>query len=232
MILASNQPYFLPYLPYWQLIHAADLFLIGDDFAYKMGSWIPRNRILVQGRPTFFRMEIDHKSCNRLISEMRLAPLPVEDKLKTLEMAYHRAPCFTAGFELAQRIVCNPERNLALFLEYAIREVCGYLGITTQIGRTSDIQGNSLLKREARVYDLCHRTGADTYINAIGGTALYHPDAFAREGIRLKFLKARLSPYPQFDGPFHANLSVLDAIMFNPRERLHEMLDEYTLIDG
>ena len=155
MILASNQPYFLPYLPYWQLIHAADLFLIGDDFAYKMGSWIPRNRILVQGRPTFFRMAIDHKSCNRLISETRLAPLPVEDKLKTLEMAYHRAPCFAAGFELAQRIVRNPERNLALFLEFAIREVCGYLGITTQIGRTSDIQGNSLLKREARVYDLC-----------------------------------------------------------------------------
>ena len=232
MTLSSNQPYFLPYLPYWQLIHAADTFLIGDDFAYMIGSWIPRNRILVQGRPTFFRMEIDHKSCKRLISETRLAPLPVNDKLKTLEMTYHRAPYFAEGFDLARRIVCNPERNLALFLEYAIREVCAYLGITTPIGRTSDLTGNSLLKREQRIYDFCHRLGADTYINAIGGTALYDQEAFAKEGIRLKFLKARLSPYPQFDGPFHANLSVLDAIMFNPRERLHEMLDEYTLIDG
>lgn len=232
MTLSSNQPYFLPYLPYWQLIHAADTFLIGDDFAYMIGSWIPRNRILVQGRPTFFRMEIDHKSCKRLISETRLAPLPVNDKLKTLEMTYHRAPHFAEGFELARRIVCNPERNLALFLEYAIREVCAYLGITTPIGRTSDLTGNSLLKREQRIYDFCHRLGADTYINAIGGTALYDQEAFAKEGIRLKFLKAKLSPYPQFDGPFHANLSVLDAIMFNPRERLHEMLDEYTLIDG
>ena len=232
MTLSSNQPYFLPYLPYWQVIHAADTFLIGDDFAYMIGSWIPRNRILVQGRPTFFRMEIDHKSCKRLISETRLAPLPVNDKLKTLEMTYHRAPHFAEGFELARRIVCNPERNLALFLEYAIREVCAYLGITTPIGRTSDLTGNSLLKREQRIYDFCHRLGADTYINAIGGTALYDQEAFAKEGIRLKFLKARLSPYPQFDGPFHANLSVLDAIMFNPRERLHEMLDEYTLIDG
>lgn len=232
MTLASNQPYFLPYLPYWQLIHAADTFLIGDDFAYMIGSWIPRNRILVQGRPFFFRMEIDHKSCHRLISETRLAPQLIGDKLKTLEMAYHRAPCFAAGYDLAERIVNNPERNLANFLEYAIREVCAYLDITTPIGRTSDLTGNRLLKREQRIYDLCHRLGADTYINAIGGRALYHQEDFAPEGIQLKFLKTRILPYPQFGGPFHENLSVLDAIMFNPRERLHEMLDEYTLIDG
>ena len=40
MILAANQPYFLPYIGYWQLIRAADVFLIGDDYQYKTRSWI------------------------------------------------------------------------------------------------------------------------------------------------------------------------------------------------
>ena len=31
MTVAANQPYFLPYLPYWQLIDCADLFLVCDD---------------------------------------------------------------------------------------------------------------------------------------------------------------------------------------------------------
>ena len=232
MILSSNQPYFLPYLAYWQLIHVADRFLIGDDFAFMKGGWIPRNRILLRSEPYFIRMELSHKSCNKLICDTYLAPVRIEDKLKTLEMAYHKAPYFAPGYALAAQIILHPERNLSLFLEHSIREVCAYLGITTPIGHTSDLEGNRQFKREERIYDFCHRMGADTYVNPIGGRALYHKEAFARQGIRLLFLQSGLPPYQQFGGPFVEKLSILDAIMFNSREQLHEMLDQYTLIDG
>ena len=232
MILTSHQPYFLPYLAYWQLIHLADRFLIGDDFAFMKGGWIPRNRILVQGVPAYFRVEVRHQSCNWLISEMQLVDFPLTDKLKTLEMAYHKAPCFEAGYALVEQILRNPERRLSVFLEDSIRAVSAYLGITTPIGRTSDLPGNRQLRREERVYDMCHRLGADTFVNAIGGTRLYSREAFARQGIRLKFLQSWHMPYAQYGGPFVEKLSILDAVMFNPRERLREMLDQYTLIDG
>lgn len=232
MIIASHQPYFLPYLPYWQLIHAADRFLIGDNFAFMKGGWIPRNRIQIRGVPVYIRVEVDHKSCKRRIDETLLAPFGREDKLKTLEMAYHKAPCFTAGYELAERIIRNPQPKLALFLEDSIRQVCAYLGITTPIGHTSDFPGNDRFKCERRVYDFCHRLGADTYVNAIGGTNLYDKAAFAREGIRLLFLRSQAAPYRQFGDKFLPDLSILDAIMFNTREQLHAMLDQYTLIDG
>lgn len=232
MILASHQPYFLPYFAYWQLIHAADRFLIGDDYAFIKSGWIARNRILVQGKPQFFRMEISRKSSFRRICDTQLAPIRIGDKLKTLEMAYHKAPYFADVYPLAERILTNPERRLAAFLEDSIRDVCRYLGIVTPLGRTSDLPGNRLLRREYRIYDFCHRMGADTYVNAIGGQSLYEGPAFAREGLRLKFLQARHTPYPQSGGPFVEKLSVLDTMMFNSRERLHEMLDDYTLIDG
>ena len=96
----------------------------------------------------------------------------------------------------------------------------------------SDLTGNELLRREERIYDACHRLGADTYVNAIGGQRLYDPAEFARHGIRLRFLRSGLPAYPQWGGPFVERLSILDAIMFNPPERLQEMLHDYTFIDG
>ena len=88
-----------------------------------------------------------------------------------------------------------------------------------------------LFKREERIYDSCQRIGADTFINAIGGMAIYDQEDFARHGITLKFLKSGLPEYSQFRKPFVERLSILDAIMFNSQETLQDMLDDYTLID-
>ncbi|MBQ6284431.1 MAG: WbqC family protein [Bacteroidales bacterium] len=232
MILAGNQPYFLPYLGWWQLIKAADLFLISDDYNFIKDGWICRNRILVEGKPIYFRIEVRKKSNFRYIKDTQLMPLQVGKKLKTLEFAYRRAPFFSDGIALAERILRYPETNLACFLEHSIREVCSFLSITTPLKRTSEMEGNSLFKREERIYDACRRVGADTYINAIGGTKLYNRDEFASHGITLKFLKSGFPEYPQFRKPFVDRLSILDAIMFNSKEDLQKMLEDYTLIDG
>ena len=225
MTLSANQPYFLPYFPYWQLIHAADRFLIADDYAYMTRSWITRNRILVNGRPVFFRVQVAGASCHRLIGELEMLPVDRNRKLKTLEMAYHRAPFFREGMELATRIFAFESTLLVPFLTASLREVCRYLGIDTPFGTTSSLEGNALLKREERVYDFCHRLGATRYINAIGGQALYRFDEFRRQGIRLQFLRSTaVLKHPQ--------LSVIDAVMHHSRDELHTLLDHYTLIDG
>ena len=233
MILAANQPYFLPYLRYWQLIRCADLFLLADDYDFIRSGWVNRNRILVNGRPQFFRMEVHSNRESRLIRDRRLVDCPeaLRSKLRTLDMAYHKAPFFAEGYALAQRILLYPGRGMLPFLEHSIREVCAYLDIRTPIGHTSDLEGNSLLRREERIYDQCRRVGADTYVNLPGGRALYDPASFSRQGIRLRFLDSPLRPYPQGKGPFVPGLSILDAIMFNPPEMLQAMLGDYTLSD-
>ena len=234
MILAGNQPYFLPYLGFWQLIHLSDLFLLADDYDFIRHGWVNRNRILLGGKPQQFRIEIAHGAPSRLIIDKQIAMKPQwrEDKIQTVAMAYHNAPYLAEGYALTERILNYPERNLALFLEHSIREVCAYLGITTPFCHSSDLTGNSRFKREERIYDFCHRLGADTYVNLPGGQAIYDFGEFARHGIKLRFIQPNLRPYPQFGGPFVERLSILDAIMFNSREQLHEMLDDYTFIDG
>lgn len=231
MILAGNQPYFLPYLAWWQLIKASDLFLISDDYNFIRSGWICRNRILVDGKPLFFRIEVKKRSSYKLIKNMEILPIKVGKKLKTLEFAYHKAPYFDNGIALAERILRYPETNLADFLENSIKEVCAFLNITTPLKRSSELVGNALYKREERIYDACRRMGADTYINAIGGMKLYDTAEFRKHGITLKFLKSGLPEYKQFREPFVERLSILDAIMFNSHEALQKMLDDYTLID-
>ena len=233
MIVAANQPYLFPYLGYWQLINAADVFLIGDDYAYMRKSWINRNRILINGRPQWFRMEVEDASSFRSIIDTRLKPIGLESKLRTLEMAYHKAPYFADAYALASRVLTYDSGGmLAPFLENSIREVCGYLGIDTRIGHTSDFPGNSALKREHRIYDFCHRLGADVYLNAPGGQDLYHFDDFRSQGIELRFLQPELRPYPQFGESFVPSLSILDVLMFNSRDAAHDMLSHCSFIYG
>ncbi|MBR5042780.1 MAG: WbqC family protein [Bacteroidales bacterium] len=238
MTLAGNQPYFLPYFPYWQLIAAADTFLVSDDYAYIKAGWVNRNRILVNGRPQYFRLEVQHSVDSRLIMDKRIVPIDVITKLQTIEMAYHAAPFFAQGYGLMERIFSYQGDKLIDILELSIKEICAYLGITTKFIRTSSLEGNSLFRREYRVYDFCSRLGADRFINAIGGQALYSKEEFKARGVTLNFIHSTMPPYDQSlhysrystKNAFVPGLSVLDAIMFNSREALHDMLGMYELI--
>ena len=51
----------------------------------------------------------------------------------------------------------------------------------------------------------------------------------ARQGIQLSFLDTRSIRYAQGSGEFQPNLSILDVLMYNPKEQVQEMLREYDL---
>jgi hypothetical protein len=220
MILSANQPYFLPYFPWWQLIAQADLFLIGDDYAFKRHGWISRNRILINGQVVYFRIPIRDMSCNRTIAETERRSADVADNLRMLAMAYHKAPFFAYGYALAERIFSCKELNLSRFLTHSIHEVCDYLGIRTPLGLTSSLEGNARFRREERIYDFCRRNGADIYVNAIGGRELYDKAEFAAHGIELRFLQTEVSE----------NLSIIDTVMHHSRDELHEMLGRFRYV--
>lgn len=231
MVLAAHQPYFIPYLAYWQMIGAVDHFLIADDYAFMKQGWINRNRILINGKPNFFRIEVNGQSSYRFINETELLPIDVEDKMKTVFMAYHKAPFYSEGSNLIEEILSYPELNLSKFLSNSIFLICDYLGIDTPISYTSEISGNSSLHLEQRIYDFCKAHGANEYVNAIGGRELYHFDEFRQHGIKLRFINSLHPRYHQFGSEFVDHLSILDAIMFNSKDELHEMLRQYSFID-
>lgn len=231
MIMGGNQPYFIPYIGYWQLINAVDVFIISDDYNYIEGGWIGRNRILENGQPRFYNIEISHASSNRKINELYLSEkFDMEKKLMQLRSVYRRAPFFQEGYELMAQIFSFEETNLAGFLENSIKCVCNYLDIKTKFVKSSSIPGNCELKKEYKIYDQCRYVGADTYINAIGGKKLYTFEQFKEQKIQLGFLQTGDIKYKQLWYDFVPNLSIIDVIMFNSKSEIQEMLQKYTIL--
>ena len=86
MKLGIMQPYFMPYIGYWQLIGAVDKYVIFDDVNYIKKGWINRNNILVNGNKKLFTISLHNASQNKLINEIAIAD-DFEKFDKTIKMA-------------------------------------------------------------------------------------------------------------------------------------------------
>jgi hypothetical protein len=238
--LGIMQPYFFPYIGYWQLMNAVDEYLIIDDVNYIKNGYINRNKILVNGEPFNFGVPVKKASQNKLICEHEngLDEAGVENLMTTLKSTYAKAPYFDMVYELVEEILeygLTPEgRNLANFLDNANRSTAKALGINTPIYRTSkDVHLDGEYKRENLVVAICKKRNADEYINAIGGTKLYFQDFFRQNGLGLKFIKTNENiNYKQMSDIFVPNLSIIDVMMYCSKEKITELLGQYTLIDG
>ena len=234
MKLGIMQPYFLPYIGYWQLLNAVDRYVIYDDVNFIKGGWINRNRILQNGAPAYINVPMIGASSFKRINEIQVNrdPRVMGKLLKTVEQNYRKAPSFESVMPLMERICRFEGDNLAEFLANSIRVVCDYLGITTTLVMSSQIEIDISLRAQDKVIDICRRQGATEYFNAIGGQTLYDQMSFARFGIRLQFLKTAAVTYSQGKGAFVPNLSILDVLMFNPQTTINDMLHQFKLIDG
>lgn len=232
MKIAIMQPYFIPYIGYWQLINAVDKFVIYDDVNYKKKGWINRNRILTDGRARYFNIPIIDASQNRKINEMELAldSEQAKKRLKTLEYTYKKAPYYQMVYPMFERIITCKEKNLSLFIENSLFIISDYLNIMTEFITSSSIDKDCSLKGQEKILAICKQLGAAEYYNASGGQELYSFNEFKRHGIQLKFIETQDIIYKQFKNKFQTNLSILDVMMFNSKEQVKEMLEAYNLI--
>jgi hypothetical protein len=221
MKLAIMQPYWFPYLGYFQLIRCADVFVIYDNIKYTKRGWINRNRILENGADGMISLPLARAPDSADIRERRIAgQFDRRHLLRRLGNAYRRAPQFPATMELLESLVLYPDDNLFAYLRNSIVGICRHLGISAKIVTSSSIAADHALSGQDRVLDLCRALGASTYINPIGGTDLYDADTFAAKGVDLRFLRSPTISYPQFSAPFVPMLSIVDVMMFNTVEAI------------
>jgi len=232
MKLAIMQPYFFPYIGYWQLMHAADRFVIYDDVNYIKGGWINRNRILINGKPTYITVPLHQASPYKLICETVLHPSTGwRDKLvKMVKMTYGKAPEFDGVFPLIEKVIRHDTTNLSEYMAYQLREISRYMGITTEIVMTSRCYDNNDLSGQERIIDICKRECASSYINLSGGQSLYDPETFRDAGIDLRFIIMHPLTYKQRTKEFVPYLSIIDALMeIHPLEIIR-LIDAYDLV--
>jgi hypothetical protein len=214
--LAIMQPYFLPYIGYFQLIAAADMFVVYDKIKYTKKGWINRNRMLLNGTDTVFSLPVKKGSDSLDVIERELAADFDRDKLLAqFAGAYRRAPQFAPTLPLLERIVRFDDTNLFRYIQHSLSAVCDHLQIETRLVASSALPFDNELKGQDKVLAICGAVGATRYINPIGGSELYARDDFRARGIALSFLKPSLFEYAQFSNGFVPWLSIVDVLMFN-----------------
>ena len=229
MKLGIMQPYFMPYIGYWQLMAAVDTYVVYDDVNYIKGGWVSRNNILLNGQKHMFTITLNGASPNKLFNE-----ITIKDDFKKfsrlIESAYRKAPYYAEVTALLDKIYNYEDKSLGVFILNSFQVVLDYLEIDTKLVLSSTIEKDNDLRGKEKVKYICHLLGADTYYNAIGGQELYDKNDFKADGIDLHFVKTELSPYPQLKNEFVPGLSMIDVLMFNHPIEVKQLLTNYKLV--
>ncbi|HHX8473849.1 MULTISPECIES: WbqC family protein [Vibrio] len=228
MKIAIMQPYFLPYIGYWQLLASVDKFVVYDDIQYTKKGWINRNRYLsASGKVETFTIPIKKDSDYLDVRERFISPTFLKERTKLLNKireSYRKSPNFNEGYQLFSDILLNEEDNLFLFILNSIEKIKLYLGIDTEIELSSSLD-NRNLKAQERVIDSCVKLGGKNYINPPGGRDLYNESDFQAQGLTLEFLDVSLKSYSQVQAvEFEPALSILDVIFNVPQDKLMDYL--------
>lgn len=229
MKVAIMQPYFFPYIGYFQLINAVDIFVIYDDVNYIKQGWVNRNRILINNTVHYFTLQIKGASSFRKIKDITIGNNRLK-LLKTIEQSYKNASQFENVHLLITDILTSEEENLSKFLMYSLKKIAEYLGIKTVFMLSSEIDINTVAKAEDKIITICKKLGAINYINAIGGQELYNKTKFDENSLKLQFLKSNDIQYNQFNANFVPWLSIIDVLMFNDKTAFFELLNNYELV--
>ncbi len=233
MKVGIMQPYFFPYLGYWQLINAVDKYVVYDDVNFIKGGWISRNNILLNGSRHLITLPLYKASSFKKINEIEITKdqVALMKVLKLLESAYKRAPYFETVMPLIKNLILN-NSNIAMLNYNSIIEINQFLGIKTEIILSSELEKDNELKGEDKVIHINKILGSDTYINAIGGKTLYGEQRFKENGLDLFFLNMGDVGYKQFGENYVNNLSIIDVLMFNDVKKINEFLNTYNLDRG
>lgn len=217
MKLAIMQPYFFPYIGYFQLLNAVDKFVFYDDVNYIKGGWINRNRLFLAGAVRYITVPLAGASSFEKISKIcvKTGDEWVKSMLSSVSQSYCKAPFYKPVQDLLEGVLGSHNGNIAALAKNSIIAVADYIGISTDFVHSSAIYGNQEKNGVERVIDICCIEKADEYWNLPGGRSLYSTDGFEKNGIYLKFVDVSIKPYQQNTAEFHPGLSMLDVLMYN-----------------
>jgi WbqC-like protein len=230
MIIGIMQPYFFPYIGYFQLISHSDVFVFHDDVQYIKGGWINRNRIINGGKVCWLTLPVLRAAHDRLIND-RYYSSDADTRnrlLRRIAAAYRKAPRFHEIYPIIEEIIDFADLNVATFNIHLIRRLADYLKIPTAFMLSSKLLKNNNLAGQERVIEICRVLGATKYVNLIGGKQLYQRDDFSRAGLTLSFLNPTVLCNPVPTDPA-VPLSILDDLMHKEQKKLVESLEEYKI---
>lgn len=234
MRLGVMQPYFFPYLGYFDLIRNTDHWIIFDTPQYIRHGWINRNRIL---HPKTGWQYVIVPLCKHG-HRTPIKDIHINNQLRWQETLIgqlthykRRAPFYSETVDLVMDCLAHPEPSIARLNGHILEKICARLGIAFHHSYFSDLDLN--IGETTHPVDWALRisaaVGADEYVNPPGGEGLFDRAAFAAHSIRLTIRHPPQMEYTCRGWPFESALSVIDVLMWNSAETVKTFLDQHAL---
>lgn len=227
------QPYFFPYLGYFQLIQAVDTFVFYDDVNFIKNGWINRNRIIVNGHPSYITVPLSKATPNKTIQDVTIKYQGKwqSKMLRGIELAYKKAPYFKPTSQLAREVILSECSSIADLAILSVIKVANELDLSVRFKRSStEFADTKQMGRADRLINICKENGGVTYINPSGGKNLYNKEYFKEHNLELQFIEINIPPYQQYGNKFQAGLSILDVMMFCSPMEVKDMINSYEIL--
>ncbi|MBL4844259.1 MAG: WbqC family protein [Planctomycetes bacterium] len=212
--VAIHQPNFFPWLGFFSKLARADVFLLLDDVQQPRtgrGGWGNRVRLRFNGEARWWSAPLARGGGVIAVNEQRFADTRWRRKaLTSLQMCYGKATHFQAVFPGIQLLIESEEELIAEFNERAIATIASWLGLSTELRRTSTL-GIETVGTE-RLVQLVQGCGGTTYLCGDGSEGYLEEERFQQAGIQLEMMDYQHPTYHQGGAPFLAGLSILDSL--------------------
>ena len=238
MILAAMQPYFFPYIGYFQLMKHVDKFIIFDNAQYMRHSWVNRNRILspnTEKRWQYINVPLTSASQSTSINEMKISDSFDWENIIFGKLSYYKflkAPNYKSVINALSTLQIQSDSLLEINL-LTLKLICDYIGIKFNyclLSNENDFPVNKIEGPGDWALTICKHFNASSYLNPINGEGIFDKKKFLRSDIKIQFIKSKFITYDQLSKNFEPWLSVIDIMMFNDKKTINHMLKQYKII--
>ena len=227
MKLAIMQPYFFPYIGYFQLVNSVDKFVFYDDVNYIKSGWINRNRLFLADDVRYITVPVADVSSFKKINATQIKKDGkwIVKIINSIKQNYSEAPFYMPVCELIESTLYSNCDSLSALAKFSVINTADYIGIDTDFIFSSVIYENQEKTGADRVIDICIIEKATEYWNLPGGRNLYSTDQFKKYNINLKFADVLIESYQQKSNNFYPGLSIIDVLMYNKPTKILQMLN-------
>ncbi|MBN2310965.1 MAG: WbqC family protein [Candidatus Hydrogenedentes bacterium] len=233
MRLGIMQPYFFPYVGYFDLMNCVDEWVVFDTAQYMRRHWVNRNRILHPSAGwQYITAPVRKHHRDTAIRDILVQEGAAWKGVVLRQLDHYKKTArrrFDGTRQFVEACLDTDEPSLSALNTRILEMVCERLGIACRFSIFSEMDlplgpvegpGDWALR-------IAEAMGAEEYVNAPGGEGLFDEAAFARAGIRL--IIRHLPPFeyacPGYE--FVPNLSIVDALMWNSPEEIKDYLDRH-----
>lgn len=233
MNVGVMQPYFFPYIGYFQMMSEVDVWVIFDDIQFVNKGWVNRNRVL-HPEPNkewqYITLSIDRRDRFKKINQIKIKDESWKQSLFGKLSCYRKsAPYYFETIRFLDDSLEETEGNFLLeVLESTLKNTANFLSISPKFYRQSDFPDFSHRIEHPGQWalEISKYLGATRYLNPVSGASIFDKSEFEEAGIDLSFFKPRIDSYCQGRREFCSGLSIIDVLMWNGPQKVERMIKE------